>query len=145
MGSEMASENVERLRRGYNAYMRGELDEIVDLLDQEVELHEEPDLPDARIWHGREGVLAFFAEADARWREVGFELDEIVELGDQAAVVTGTLHGVGAMSGVGVETPFAHLWEGQDGKVTRVRFFFEKEKALAAARAGSTQVDSARS
>jgi uncharacterized protein len=134
--------NVELLRKGYDAYSRGELNEIVAMLDPQVELHEEPDLPDARIWRGHDGVLAFFTEADSRWRQVGFELDQIVELGEQAAIVTGTLHGIGAISGVSVETPFAHLWEGRGGKVVRVRFFFDEEKALAAAGAS---VDSIRS
>jgi ketosteroid isomerase-like protein len=138
----MASPNIEQLRRGYDAYARGELDEIAGMLDPEVELHEEPDLPDATVWRGPEGVLAFFAEADARWRQFSVEVDEVLELGEEAALVTGTLRGAGAISGACVETPFAHLWEARDGRAVRIRFFFEKEKALAAARAS---VDSTRS
>jgi ketosteroid isomerase-like protein len=112
------------------------------LLDPEVELHEEPDLPDARVWEGHEGVLAFFAEADSRWRQVSLDVDEIIEVGERTAIVTGTLHGIGAISGVSVKTPFAHLWEARGDKAIRIRFFFEKEKALAAACAS---VDSIRS
>jgi ketosteroid isomerase-like protein len=132
----MESADLERLRRGYEAFAGGHYDEILAMLDPAVELHEEPDLPDARVWQGRDGVEAFFAETRSRWREVRLDVDEIVEITDDAAVVTGILHGTGSISGVSVETPFAHLYESRDGKAIRVRFFFEKQKALAAARFG---------
>jgi ketosteroid isomerase-like protein len=138
----MASLNADNLRRGYEAFARGDFDEILEMLDPAVELHEETDLPDARVWKGREGVAAFFAETNSRWRQVRLDVDEIVEIDEETAVVTGTLHGTGFISGASAETPFAHLYEGHGGKAIRVRFFLEKEKALAAGRAS---VDSIRS
>jgi ketosteroid isomerase-like protein len=138
----MASVNVGSLRRGYESFADGDFDEILAMLDPAVELHEETDLPDARVWKGREGVAAFFAETNSRWRRVRLDVDGIVEIGEETAIVTGILHGTGSISGATVQTPFAHLYEGRGGKAIRVRFFLEKEKALAAARAS---VDSARS
>jgi ketosteroid isomerase-like protein len=138
----MASVNVESLRRGYESFADGDFDEILAMLDPAVELHEETELPDATVWKGREGVAAFFAETNSRWRQVRLDVDEIVEIGEETAIVTGILHGTGSISGASVQTPFAHLYEGRGGKAIRVRFFLDKEKALAAARAS---VDSTRS
>jgi ketosteroid isomerase-like protein len=138
----MASVNVETLRRGYESFADGDFDQILAMLDPAVELHEETELPDARVWKGREGVAAFFVETNSRWREVRLDVDEIVEIGEETAIVTGILHGTGSISGASAQTPFAHLYEGRGGKAIRVRFYLEKEKALAAARAS---VDSTRS
>ena len=64
----MSQENVEIVRRGVDAFSRAAWEESVDLMAPEVEWHDSPDLPGARSYQGREGVLA-------QWREMAEALD----------------------------------------------------------------------
>jgi ketosteroid isomerase-like protein len=50
------SDNVEILRRGYEAFARDDLDGLMLLLDEQVEWRNPADSPVARGWHGHQGV-----------------------------------------------------------------------------------------
>lgn len=127
-------EDAERIRDAYAAFVRGDVEQIVSLQRPDFELHEEPELPGGRVWHGPEGFRSYMNEAGARWRELTVELDDVTEVDASTFVVSGTLRGTGLISGAGVDASFGHVVVLRDGMAVRMHMFFERERAIAAAR-----------
>ncbi len=84
------------------------------------------------IAHGHAGVRRGWRDLVDAFGEVDFELEEIVDLGDQV-LVTVRDHAVGRSSGAPVESGHFALWTLADGKVTRLQVFDDREPAERAA------------
>src|SRR4029450_5136106 len=87
----MSRENVERARRGFEAFARGGPEAVVGFWDPEIELW----LPSGMIqaggtYRGREAVLGWMKEWAEAWEEIEYTAEEFTEAGD--AVVVGVLY-----------------------------------------------------
>ena len=100
--------------------------------DPEIEWVEHPDRADARIYRGHSGVL----ESWERWLEnfdqYSFEVEEIVDCGDDVLVV-GREEARGAASGAPVSLRDYWVMTFRDGKLLRYREFTEERAARQAA------------
>jgi ketosteroid isomerase-like protein len=121
------------MRDAYEAYNAGAFERIKALLDPDVVLYEEPEIPDATMRHGPDGVAQYFQEGVERWQTFELGIDRIEVVG-QVIVVTGMMRGRGGLSGADVESPFGHVYELEDWRAKRITFYFDPEKALEAAR-----------
>jgi ketosteroid isomerase-like protein len=101
-------------------------------LADDVEVHEPDDVPEPRVFVGREGYKAATREAGEGFEELRYELRWILELGDHLLVV---VRGSGRdrESGVGRELREAHLWTVRDARFARVQGFHTADEALRAA------------
>jgi ketosteroid isomerase-like protein len=129
----MSQENVERVREAIEALNRGEVDGALEL-HPDVEWQTLDVFPDAGTYRGPEAIFEFFES----WRETfqGFRLhlDKCVPAGDHHVLATLRVSGVGAESGVPVESPsFVQLLEFRDGLLIRSRMFQTESEALEAA------------
>ncbi len=139
----MSEENVEIVRRIYDAVERGDIDTVLALYDPEIEwvFGRSP----FRIffkhdtYRGHEGLRRMIGERyhDA-WREIEDEIEELIEAGDRVVSVVSS-RGRGRASGVEVEKLHAGVWTFRAGKVVRVEWM-DREKALKAA--GLSESDS---
>jgi ketosteroid isomerase-like protein len=127
----MSQENVEIVRRGHEAFERGDLTTALELFDPDVVCYTAAPLPDPGEYHGTEGFLQWFA----RWTE-GFEdyvqhAEEYVEAGDH---VIARVHqrATGAQSGVPVEDDFWFLHTLRKGKIVRIGVHVSEGQALGA-------------
>jgi ketosteroid isomerase-like protein len=90
------------------------------------------ELPDGRVYRGREAVEAYWESLHTDvWRELTMEFEEIVEQGDRVVALV-RCHGVGRGSGVPVEMPAAWLATVRDGLVASARLTLDRERALEA-------------
>jgi uncharacterized protein len=127
----MSEENVEVVRRMYDARDRG------DVAGTLAEFHPEV-VVDARargdtgIGQGHEELVAIIGEWIGEFDEWHEEVDEIRDLGDQLCVVA-TQRGRGKGSGVEVEARYALLYEVREGQITRMTLFRGLSEALEAA------------
>jgi ketosteroid isomerase-like protein len=126
-------EYADLVRNAYEGFAQGDLERILPLLHSDFELHEEPELPGGRVWHGPDGFRAYLNEAGARWRELVVEIDDVTPVNSSTVVVSGTMRGTGSMSGADVDARFGHVFELRDGLAVRMRMFFDREQALEAA------------
>jgi ketosteroid isomerase-like protein len=55
--ARVESSKVEIVRETFDAYAREDFDSLVALLHPEVELHEWPEGPDSRVYHGPDGIM----------------------------------------------------------------------------------------
>jgi ketosteroid isomerase-like protein len=148
----MSKENVEIVRRNYeviNSIGRtGE--EFVDpeifapdlwaRLAPEFELHERPDLPDAKVYRGREASKEFWRKTQQLFAQIRWEPVEIVDL-DHVIVATTKITLIGRGSEVPLEADETDLFWFREGVIVRVQGFATMTEALAAAGAAGVGVD----
>jgi ketosteroid isomerase-like protein len=129
----MSRENVEIVQSVFSALARGDLESLFSALGDGVEWVNPP----YAVEPGTRRGTAEFREALGRMRasfgRIRVEVDEVVEAGEAAVIVTGRWTGEGTGSGVPLETPFSAALTLRDGEVVRYEWFREKAEALEAA------------
>ena len=127
----MSQDNVEVVRRMYEAFHRGDAEGSLSYFDPEVVVDASIRM-DAGIGHGREELSAIIAKwigAFDDWRE---DIEEIRGLGSQVLVIS-TQRGRGKGSGAEVKLRYGVLYEMSGGKITRLTMYDSPSAALEAA------------
>jgi ketosteroid isomerase-like protein len=126
----MSQENVEVVRGGFDAFLRGDIDAVLDIASDDLVVYR-PD-PDGAYFHGKEGFLQAFADWTEGLAEWTATPGEIIDGGDTVvARVTQTARGSG--SGVPVTGEFWFVYILREGKVTRLEFHVDRAAAFEAA------------
>jgi ketosteroid isomerase-like protein len=127
----MSEENVETVRRGFDAFNRADKDGIVAFVSPDVEWE---DAVFARAYRGRAGVRAWFNEVVLEpWESFHVGIEEISEGEDDAVVADAVLTTRGKGSGVETQASgWSVLWI-TDGEITRRQVFLDRDQALEAA------------
>lgn len=134
----MREEDVERLRRGYDALNEGGVEAVLDWLAPQIEVSERQTLLDRETYHGIGGFVRFFAVNMEAFEQLTFEPEEFIDAGDDVIVML-RQRARGRVSGAEVESRVAHLWTLEDGTPVRLRIFGDKQQAVEAARAPHRQ------
>jgi uncharacterized protein len=125
-------DNVQRARAAYAAWSARDLDAFVEIFAEDVEV--KPFLGrglGASTYRGHGGLRRWYEEANEDWDELRIEPHEFREAGDRLAVFLKAI-GRGSGSHVEVEAELVHVAEFQNGKVTRLEGFGDREQALKA-------------
>ena len=130
----MSQENLQIVRRAYEAYARGDLGAILGDLDPEMITYREE--PDGATFHGSEGFLRAIAEWVEDFDEFAATAEEMIDVNDHQILVRVHQRAVGAQSGAPIEADFWFVHTLRDAKVTRLDMFTSKTRALAAAGRG---------
>ena len=127
----MSQENIDRLRRGYEAFARRDLDAALEMMDPEIEAHDAPEAPDATVHHGREAVRRDWEQMFALFEDFTIDIEEVFDAGEELVVFL-RLSGRGRESGAEVEARMAHVWTIREGRAIRLRQYLDRAEALAA-------------
>ena len=132
----MSHENVEIVRKVYEASARRDAAAVLSFYDPEVEwdITSSPakDLMGHNVYRGHEGLRTFFREWYEAWEEVSADYEELVDAGDNVIAME-TTRGRGRLSGAPVELPHFSVWTLRDGRIVRVSWFGSWEEATQAA------------
>jgi len=131
----MSEANVDVVRRIYDAAARR--DDVIPF-----EVYAEDiiwDISNSRrallamkpVYHGHDGVRHYWRENISVFGEVDFEVDELIDAGDQVLAVIRERE-VGRASGVPVETTHLALYTLSGGKVIQMQVFDDRQQALEA-------------
>ncbi len=134
----MFEENVERVRRAFEAFERRDKEAWLAGCDSELEIVPVGDWPDGRPIRGREAAWDFFVATDEPWEIGPFELTEAIEAGEDQLVARQRRDMRGKSSGVEVEYDYWLLVTLRDGKALRLQWFHARSEALKAARRGGS-------
>lgn len=127
----MSRENIDLIRRGLDAFNRGDFPAVLELVAEDVEVQEESAfVPEPERHTGRAYMRLWLDGLMRNWEEFRVEPQEFIDGGAKVVAVS-RVHGVGRKSGAAVEGRFAYLFEVRDGQVVRMHFYRDREDALA--------------
>lgn len=133
----MSAENVELVRRMYEAYDRGDLKAVFAAYDPGIEwdasrLDPATGLDLDPVYQGVDGIRHFFRRWLEAWETIKFDYEEFIDAGERVVVVL-TQRMRGRTSGVDLEwRSYAQAWTVREGKLTRMEFFPDRAQALEA-------------
>ena len=131
----MSRENVEIVRRGFEAANRRDVGAMIELLDPEIEWHSALLMSlegEAAVYRGHEGIRAFFGDLDELFDSVHAAYPEIRDLGDRVVGI-GRIRMRGRGSGAETESPIVTVIDLKNGKATQIRIYLDPSEALEAA------------
>jgi ketosteroid isomerase-like protein len=128
----MSKENVRLVRRGYEAWNRGDLDQIRRLTDDSFEWSEASEVPGAGTRRGRAEFDQYLRSFRHFWRQFEVEPIEVRDLGDRVLAIV-IERGRSVYNDIEVSQHYVHVWTLRDGKAVRLEGFFDKAAALMAA------------
>jgi uncharacterized protein len=131
----MSEENVEALKRGFEAFNRRDVEALLEVLDPGVEWF--PALlasiaGGAAVYRGHEGVREMVRDVGETFEETHAGLREIRDLGNRLVAI-GHVRARGKASGAWTESPLCYVVDYRGGKVIRVQTYLDRDEALEAA------------
>jgi uncharacterized protein len=125
--------NADVVQRGYEAFGRGDIPALLDLLTDDVEwtLQGPSVIPFAGTRHGHEGVSEFFSVLGETLDFEQFEPREYVAQGD-TVVVVGFERSLSRATGRTIEQEWAHVNTLRDGKIAKFRAYEDTGAYVAA-------------
>jgi uncharacterized protein len=124
----MSQENVEAVRRCFEAYRRGDYVGASAFLAPNVVWEVGQELPA----HGPASVRRMWKRWDSEWEELETVLEEFIDAGDHVVVAV-RYRGRGRVSGVEVNDRLFEVHTFRDGQCVRKIDFRERSEALEAA------------
>ena len=129
----MSEENLELVRRIYEAAASRDGAAVLSLYDEEVELDASSLGMYSEVFRGHDGLRKLFGDWHEAWGEIEYSYEELIDVDEERVISVVTRHARGKASGVDVQHPFALLWTLRDGRVVRVTWYLSLEEALEAA------------
>jgi ketosteroid isomerase-like protein len=123
-------ENVDLVRRGFEAFNSGDIDRILSFTGADFEIVVPPGLsaePDT--YRGQEGVRRYFESFDEAMDEVHFRAEGFWDAAE-AVVVDARVTAKGKQTAIPVEQRAAQLWTIRGGRVIRIRAYASLSDAL---------------
>jgi ketosteroid isomerase-like protein len=129
----MSQENVEMVRRAFQAYDRGDIDRALADFAPDCEYFATGAIPGrSGVFRGPEGYKEFFGWLRGEFDEARVDIDELIDAGE-SVVVAATIRGRGKQSGAPASWNIWQVWTVQNGKFVRGRGFTNRAEALEAA------------
>ena len=130
----MSQENVEIVRRLYDAVNLSGLGAVTDFLHPEVDVVPPPNWPEgSALLRGRERVQEFARQWMETFEDFRVEPERYVDSGGEEVVVYVRDRGRIKGSGTEIDNRLIHVWTLTGGKVIRWQLFAEEDQALEAA------------
>jgi ketosteroid isomerase-like protein len=129
----MSQENVEVVRRAFEAFSRAGLDALLEYVHPDAEYDVSAAIgPYAGIYYGRAAIRNLLADYFETWESVRLEPEDFIEVDEDRVVVPFRLHARGEGSGAEVEAQMTQVWTVRDGKAVRVAAYNDRTEALEA-------------
>jgi ketosteroid isomerase-like protein len=108
---------ADTVREAYDAFGRGDIPAILEMLADDVSWNAPEPLPHAMRTTGRDGVAQFFTRLSELWSDLGLDVDTIVDDGSGRGIGVGTARG--KLRGKPASYGYVHVFTVRDGKVAR--------------------------
>jgi uncharacterized protein len=129
----MASpEDIETVRRAYEAFNRRDVDELLATLGPEMEWHPLLGELGGGVYRGHEGVRRLVSEVYDTWESFRIEVEDLVDAGE-LIFASSRSRGRGRASGVEADVRLVTVCELRDGRPVCARAYATMEEALVAA------------
>ena len=129
----MSQENVEIMRRGFDAFNRRDRAAWLELAHPELVWVGPADWPENAPVSGRETVWDFAVSLNEPWEDGSYDLKELIDCENDVVVAHVTRRVRGKGSGVEAEFDYWNVVTFRAGIWTRSEWFAERHEALEAA------------
>jgi ketosteroid isomerase-like protein len=125
----MSQENVEIVRRIYEAWAQGDFRARIDDLDQHVVLVIRPDFPEFGVFLGLDGVREYMRRFLDQWEQLTIQATNLRAVGGTvlAQIVQ---HGKGRASGIEGDNRYFQLLTFRSRKIVRMESIMDEAAAL---------------
>lgn len=127
-GQAMSQDNLERVKEGFAAHNRGDLDALVEFYDPDVVF--ETLLLGTR--RGNEAIRLIYEENQKTLDGYDVVPEELIDAGDKVVAVV-KMVGAGPSSGIALDENFAFVFTLRDGRCIREQAFRNRDEAVKAA------------
>jgi ketosteroid isomerase-like protein len=124
----MSRENVEVIRRMWDAFLAGDIQAALSFYDPDVEW-DGTNLPDGRIGRGHEAIVDHIRRWAEQWEDWTVEVERIIDGGSEHVVLVMRERGR-SNSGLEMDERHAELYAVHGGKVVRRQGFSNPGEAL---------------
>ena len=128
----MSQENVDRVRRGYEALAQGDFQALFEILHPAVEMSDAENFPEVGTYRGHQGVLDFLAQQTPVWDDFRLVPERFLAVGDDGVLVLHRQTGRSKQTGLRLDAPYAHFWTVREGQAVRCVTYSSWEEALEA-------------
>jgi ketosteroid isomerase-like protein len=134
----MSQENVELVRRLLDMFARREHEAVFAFYDPDIEWDARAGsdfgaVGQSGFYRGHEGVRTYWRRWLEAWRDIQFEVDDVLEAGEEVVALIRNQRQWGRESGiVTVMPPYGLVFTIRDGNVVRWRLYPSQESALEA-------------
>ena len=125
----MSQENVDIVRRVYEAWNRRDYSRALGLIDSEIEVEAATGGLGDGTYRGRAGLYKALEGFWSEFDDTRVEVEEYVPAGDHV-ITSVLLHGRGKRGGTSVEWRQWQVWTLRDGKAVRWRLFGNRREAV---------------
>ena len=117
----------------FDAYERGDVEWILEHADPEVEIAQPPELPGARTYHGRDGMLEALLDWPREWENFRLEPRRVFAIDDESLIVIAIHRGRARQIDIDVEAEIVWLFRWRDRRLVWWPMFMTVEAAIEAA------------
>jgi ketosteroid isomerase-like protein len=128
----MSDENVEIVRRIFDAWSTGDFGAGLADLDPDVLFVVRRPFPEAGETVGPDGIRDYMARFLDNWETYAVKAGDLRAAGD-TVVADAVQHGMGKASGIEMEQPFFMLFTFRAGKIVRIESILNRDEALESA------------
>lgn len=131
----MSADNVELVRRGYEAFNRGDIQTALALFDPRVEVHVSREGRQvlgpafSSVYSGLDGFMEFLGQLQAAWEAWSWEPEEFIDAGEDRVLVMARMRGRGKAGGREVDQPIAQVCTMEDGRLVRHETYWDRDEA----------------
>lgn len=129
----MTGDNLDVIRRGYDAFGRGDINALLELFDDQIHwvTPGPPELATSGKRTGRQAVAEFFASVNEVFDIQRFEPKEFIAQGDRIVVLGDETARVRATDKM-LDLDWVHVFTMRNGKVIAFQEFFDTAAVVAA-------------
>jgi ketosteroid isomerase-like protein len=127
----MSQENVEVVRKIYDAFEAGDIEGLLSWVDPEIEFDLSDRLPDEGLHRGREAYRQFLTRTFELWADFRVEVEDLIDAGDAVVAIIHTT-ATGRVSGIEIDERVGHVFWLRDDIPCRFKVFSDRNEALAA-------------
>ena len=128
----MSPEDLETVRRAYDAFAGGDLETLTTFLAPDIEWRTTPEVPFMGNYSGLDEFMRGMDEWTSAFDDVTTEIEEMIDAGENV-IVHHRMRGRGRDSGVEVDLAIFQVVAVRDGQLVRMHDFGTRDDALEAA------------
>ena len=124
---------VDVVRRSNDAFNRGDVEAVIALSDPEIEVEDVPELPEAQVFRGHDGLRELLALNWEPWEQVVVAVERLIEVDSETVLLLSRNRWTVRESRVEIVQARGSIFTVRNGRIVRARFYADQKLALKAA------------